>query len=389
MADTPNLTLPLIAASQNQKHVTHNEALGKIDALIQLTVLDRNLSVPPVSPTEGDRYIVGPSATDTWTSHENDIAAYYDGGWNFFTPTEGWSVWVVDEDELLSYDGTAWGSFLANATLDLVGINTGQDTNNRLSVKSNSVLFSHDDVTPGTGNVDLKMNKSLVTNENSVDFQTNFTSKWRVGTFGNDNFIISNSNTGNQVFEINTTTDQFIVKSGNMLLDDAGASSNFFVSKNATGDDASFTFQSNFSTRALFGLLGNDDFSMKVTPDGSTFYTGIVIDKDTGDTGFAGLFGVASGPEFVDIASGVLTVTRSYCVPGTQGGGASDTIDTINGGSDGAFLALSGTFGKTITLSEAGNLKLTGSITLNNFDDTALFVKRGTDWLLLSSSNNG
>jgi len=33
MTVTPNLQLPYIAASQAQKHVTHNEALRMIDAL--------------------------------------------------------------------------------------------------------------------------------------------------------------------------------------------------------------------------------------------------------------------------------------------------------------------------------------------------------------------
>ena len=32
----------------------------------------------------------------------------------------------------------------------------------------------------------------------------------------------------------------------------------------------------------MFGLLGDDDFTVKVTPDGSTFHTGLVIDRTTG-----------------------------------------------------------------------------------------------------------
>ena len=59
MSDTtPHLGLPLIAASQAQKHVTHNEALGLLDALVQLACLDKDLTAPPPSPAEGDRYLV-------------------------------------------------------------------------------------------------------------------------------------------------------------------------------------------------------------------------------------------------------------------------------------------------------------------------------------------
>ena len=59
MPTTPHLGLPLMAAAQAQKHVTHNEALALLDALVQCAVLDKDLATPPASPAEGARYIVG------------------------------------------------------------------------------------------------------------------------------------------------------------------------------------------------------------------------------------------------------------------------------------------------------------------------------------------
>ena len=56
---TTHLLLPYILASQAQKHVTHNEALRLLDAMVQLSVLDRDLTSPPASPADGDRHIVG------------------------------------------------------------------------------------------------------------------------------------------------------------------------------------------------------------------------------------------------------------------------------------------------------------------------------------------
>src|SRR5690606_5997668 len=50
MDATPNLDLPYIMGAQAQKHVTHNEAIRKLDALVQLAVLDRDLTAPPTSP---------------------------------------------------------------------------------------------------------------------------------------------------------------------------------------------------------------------------------------------------------------------------------------------------------------------------------------------------
>ena len=40
-----------------------------------------------------------------------------------------------------------------------------------------------------------------------------------------------------------------------------------FVNKAAAGNDAAFAFKTGFSARALIGLLGNDDFSFKVSPE--------------------------------------------------------------------------------------------------------------------------
>ena len=55
MTDTSsNLKLPFILPSQAQKHVTHNEALQILDALVQLTAISSSRSVPPASAQEAD-----------------------------------------------------------------------------------------------------------------------------------------------------------------------------------------------------------------------------------------------------------------------------------------------------------------------------------------------
>jgi len=108
MSTTPNLGLPYIDAGQAQKHVTHNEALRVLDTLVQLAVLDRDLAAPPVSPAEGQRWIVKTGATGAWSSHDNRIAAWQDGAWQFSTPAAGWVAYVADEEILVAWDGSAW-----------------------------------------------------------------------------------------------------------------------------------------------------------------------------------------------------------------------------------------------------------------------------------------
>src|SRR4051812_26006968 len=74
MSVTPHLALPLIAAAQAQKHVTHNEALATLDALVHLSVKERDRVSAPASPAEGDRYLVGAGATGIFAGHDGEIA---------------------------------------------------------------------------------------------------------------------------------------------------------------------------------------------------------------------------------------------------------------------------------------------------------------------------
>ena len=46
MQATPHLDLPYIMPAQAQKHVTHNDALDMVDALLQLAVVSRALRSP-------------------------------------------------------------------------------------------------------------------------------------------------------------------------------------------------------------------------------------------------------------------------------------------------------------------------------------------------------
>ena len=71
---TTHLLLPYILASQAQKHVPHNEALRILDGLVQLSVLDRDLTAPPGSPADGDRYIVGSGATGDRAGWDLNVA---------------------------------------------------------------------------------------------------------------------------------------------------------------------------------------------------------------------------------------------------------------------------------------------------------------------------
>jgi hypothetical protein len=119
---TSRYALPLIAADQAQKHVTHNEALLLIDLLSGIMqVLDRDLTEPPADASDGDLYILGGAGSGNWIGYdEGDLAASIDGGWRRIIPSTGMIAAIGDEAGLLLYwSSSAWSTemfgFVASA----------------------------------------------------------------------------------------------------------------------------------------------------------------------------------------------------------------------------------------------------------------------------------
>lgn len=117
MSDTANLKLPCLEPAQAQKHVTVNEALTALDALVQLSVTSATLTAPPSDPADGARYIVAAGATDGWTGHEGDVAAFQDGNWRFYAPQPGWRAWDEAAGHGRRHDGTGWQAEVSAETL--------------------------------------------------------------------------------------------------------------------------------------------------------------------------------------------------------------------------------------------------------------------------------
>ena len=190
MAASTNIEMPFIEAAQSQKHVTHNAALQVLDALMMLAVFDRDLAVPPGSPADGDRYLVAANASGDWSGQDGKIAAWQDGAWAFYTPKEGWFIWIADEDVFLVFNGASWtGGATQNALL--LGVNAAADSTNRLAVASSAVIFNH----AGSG-VQVKLNRNSGGDNASFLFQTGFSGRAEIGCLGNDDFVFKTSTDG-------------------------------------------------------------------------------------------------------------------------------------------------------------------------------------------------
>jgi len=116
-----NLLLPYLASGQAQKHVTVNESLRKLDAIVQLSVESASTSAEPGSPSDGQVYILPPGKTGThWGAMADHALAYWrDGAWEEITPREGWLAFVRDADALMAFTDAAWSASAARAALGL------------------------------------------------------------------------------------------------------------------------------------------------------------------------------------------------------------------------------------------------------------------------------
>ncbi|MEP9348698.1 DUF2793 domain-containing protein [Xanthobacter sp. KR7-225] len=110
---TANLALPYLAAAQAQKHVTHNEALRRLDAFVQLVIESITASAPPATPPEGGRWFVPAGASGAFAGQEGRIAAFEAGVFDFLALAPGFLAFVKDEGRLALFDGAAWVSPLA------------------------------------------------------------------------------------------------------------------------------------------------------------------------------------------------------------------------------------------------------------------------------------
>lgn len=99
MSDTPRLSLPLVAADQAQKHVTVNEALALVDALVALAITEARAD-PPSSPSEGEAFLVASGASGAWAGGEGRLAFRIGGGWVLRDPPAGLVALMLAERRL-------------------------------------------------------------------------------------------------------------------------------------------------------------------------------------------------------------------------------------------------------------------------------------------------
>lgn len=205
METSPRLSLSYVLPQQAQKHVTVNETFRRLDALVGLSAQSLSVTVEPEDPAEGVSYILPANAVgDAWAGFsQHSVATFQDGAWVEILPAQGTRAYIVDQSSVVVFDGTFWiaistgsGGGVNPEMAARFGVNTNADTSNKLSVKSDSVLFSYDDVTPGTGDARHIINKDAANKTSSVIFQSEFAGHAEFGLTGDNDFHLKVSSDG-------------------------------------------------------------------------------------------------------------------------------------------------------------------------------------------------
>lgn len=242
MEETANLKLPLLIQSQANKELVHNEALIIIDALLNNCVKSKNITEPPETLVNGDLFIIGSSPTGDFADYANYLAFYFEG-WHFIEPKAGLTLFISTESKIYTYTGTSW---VATGGSGVITEPTLPSDFN-LSSPSDNEIIKYDGTT-------LKwINSNILQNLNKLG----------IGTSADDN-------------------NKLAVSSPYVLLNNAGNSCQLKINKNGSGDSSSLLFQSNWTGYAEFGLVGDNEFALKVSSDGSNWFEVFKCDGATG-----------------------------------------------------------------------------------------------------------
>lgn len=189
------LGLPYLAAGQMQKHVTLNEALTRLDGLVQCQVVSRTVTSQPDGVDDGSLYILPEGATgERWSLYPaGTVMRAEGGGWTAVPVPSGVIAIVEDADEIVVRRDGSWTPLAALIDalqdLDRLGIGATADAANPFLAKLNSALWTaRESGDGGTGDLRLVLNKAGPGQVLSLILQSAWSGRAELGLIGEDQF---------------------------------------------------------------------------------------------------------------------------------------------------------------------------------------------------------
>lgn len=328
---TARLSLAYLAAGQMQKHVTLNEALTRLDAVVQTAVVSRTETTQPAAAPDGALYILPADSTGAaWSGRpEGALMRAEAGGWSVVQAPEGLVALVLDAGELVVRHGDSWvalGERLGVIqSLTRLGVGTTADGANPFAARLNKGLWTAlEEEDGGDGDLRLTFNKEGDADVLSLLFQSAWSGRAELGLIGDDDLRLKVSADGSawqDVWAVDRTSGRI-------------------------------TFDRGATRRAVTALAANGNYAV---PAWARTVEAVAVGGGGG--GGAGAFGV-SGSRFGGGGGGAGGVSRSVWPADQLASGLTVVVGV--GGAGGVAAAGTGGGGSVVYLGSTALLIATG-----------------------------
>lgn len=184
-----------------------------IDGLVQCSAIAISNGAP-VSPSDGNVYIVGDLAYGDWAGHEGKIARYSSVilSWEYYAPKTGWLIYLVSSGSFLKFNGSDWVTAFSggggSGNMNFIGnIDCSANPNYPAANLGDFYIVSVTGKIGGSSGLSVNVNDFFICNTNTISGnQATVGSKWNV-IYTNYTSMITSPDTS-------TTVNNIVVENG-------------------------------------------------------------------------------------------------------------------------------------------------------------------------------
>lgn len=120
--ETAKIKLPYLITNQSQKEISYNEAVDKLDFLVD-AVIKGFAGTPPAGALTNDAYIIK-DGVSAWVNENNNVAQYINGAWFFHVPFNGMKVYDIVASAEYVYVNGVWAKIEIPKMLSVTSLPT-------------------------------------------------------------------------------------------------------------------------------------------------------------------------------------------------------------------------------------------------------------------------